>query len=146
MTAYPDSDDANSLWTVRAPLGEVRPQGTPVKNGATLRLQHLATGRWLHSHHHRSPLTHQQEISCYGEAEKSNSEDVWRVETLSDDSDWERGEKVLLAHVDTGVWLSSSMKSYPRPIDGQHEVAGASRRGSDCEWTAAEGVYHAPRV
>jgi len=84
--------------------------------------------------------------STPGDAEKSNEEDVWKLETISGDSVWERGEKVALQHVGTGVWLSSSTRSYPRPIEGQHEVAGSPRRGTDAEWTAAEGVYHSSRA
>lgn len=51
VTCFEASDDANSLWTVRAPLGAVRAQGTPVKNGDTLRFQHLATGCALSAQH-----------------------------------------------------------------------------------------------
>jgi hypothetical protein len=31
-----------------------------------IRLTHVSTKRNLHSHHVTSPLTHQQEVSCYG--------------------------------------------------------------------------------
>ena len=40
---------------------------TPVKCGDTIRLQHLATKRNLHSHFFQSPLSHNQEVSCFGE-------------------------------------------------------------------------------
>jgi dolichyl-phosphate-mannose--protein O-mannosyl transferase len=33
-----------------------------VKYGSQVRLQHLATRRWLHSHHFSSPLTGNQEV------------------------------------------------------------------------------------
>ena len=39
----------------------------PVKCGDTIRLQHLATKRNLHSHFFQSPLSHNQEVSCFGE-------------------------------------------------------------------------------
>ncbi len=41
-------------------------QGSPVKLGQQLRLQHLVTRRWLHSHHFASPLTNNQEVSHHG--------------------------------------------------------------------------------
>lgn len=37
------------------------PQGTPLKSGARVRLQHVNTRAWLHSHHFPSPLTQSQE-------------------------------------------------------------------------------------
>jgi hypothetical protein len=37
-------------------------QGSPVKFGTQLRLQHLTSRRWLHSHHFSSPLTSNQEV------------------------------------------------------------------------------------
>lgn len=39
----------------------------PVKCGDVIRLQHLSTSKNLHSHHFSSPLSGNQEISCYGE-------------------------------------------------------------------------------
>lgn len=38
-----------------------------IKCGDTIRLQHLSTNKNLHSHHFSSPLSGNQEISCYGE-------------------------------------------------------------------------------
>ena len=57
VTGYPDGDDSNSLWVVRPALGEAHPQGTRVSKGMRIRLQHLETRRWLHSHSHLSPLS-----------------------------------------------------------------------------------------
>ena len=41
--------------------GEECAQGTPLKSGARVRLQHVNTRTWLHSHHFPSPLTQNQE-------------------------------------------------------------------------------------
>ena len=141
VTGFPDSDDAGSLWTVKV---DGCRQGDKVASGAALRFFHVSTGKWLHSHNHRSPLSQQQEVSAYGSAQQSDKGDVWRVESKSGAAYWERDSPVLLVHVETGAALSSSTKSYPRPIEGQHEVAGKQTRGGDCEWTAAEGVYYTP--
>ena len=46
---------------VADPQGEECPQGTPLKKGARIRLQHVNTRAWLHSHHFSSPLTQNQE-------------------------------------------------------------------------------------
>jgi dolichyl-phosphate-mannose--protein O-mannosyl transferase len=37
-------------------------QGTPIKSGTSVRLQHVATRRWLHSHHFPSPLSQNLEV------------------------------------------------------------------------------------
>lgn len=37
-------------------------QGTPLKSGTAVRLQHVATRRWLHSHHFPSPLSQNLEV------------------------------------------------------------------------------------
>jgi len=42
-------------------------RGSPVACGQEIRLQHLTTGKNLHSHHFSSPLSSQQEISAFGE-------------------------------------------------------------------------------
>jgi dolichyl-phosphate-mannose--protein O-mannosyl transferase len=41
-------------------------------SGPTLGLQHVATKKWLHSHVHQSPISQNQEVSCYGGADDSN--------------------------------------------------------------------------
>ena len=38
------------------------PQGTPIKRGQEVRLQHMGTRRWLHSHNFISPLSNNQEV------------------------------------------------------------------------------------
>lgn len=40
---------------------------TPIKCGQTIRLQHLSTGRNLHSHTFVSPLSRNLEVSAFGE-------------------------------------------------------------------------------
>lgn len=40
-------------------------QGTAIKKGQELRLQHVATRRWLHSHLFASPLSNNQEVRAW---------------------------------------------------------------------------------
>ena len=43
-------------------------QGNTIKSGTIIRLQHMRTRRWLHSHLHASPITGNMEVSeldCY---------------------------------------------------------------------------------
>ena len=40
-------------------------QGTPIKSGNKIRLQHMNTRRWLHSHKFPSPLSGNQEVGAH---------------------------------------------------------------------------------
>ena len=153
------------------------PRGSRVRAGQPIRLQHAGTGKWLHSHAHRSPLSNQQEVSCDGSPGDSNRNDNWVVELVEGGGEqklWDRQHKarrkplrrwakctgaraqappktaarwmrrsamqVRLRHVDTGVYLWSHNKQYPRPIQGQLEVCGAGSNARESEWIAAEGA------
>ena len=47
---------------------------TPVKCGGVVRLQHLQTKKFLHSHFFSSPLSHNQEVSAFANAEGDGDE------------------------------------------------------------------------
>jgi len=46
--------------------GQQGSQGSPIKNGQAVKLQHIATRRWLHSHMFASPLSNNQEVRGRG--------------------------------------------------------------------------------
>jgi len=71
-----------------------------VKCGDVIRLEHLATGRNLHSHYFQSPLSGNQEISAYGEKGVGDTGDHWEV--VCEGQAWSRDQSVQLKHVDTG--------------------------------------------
>ena len=142
VTGFPQSNDANSYWTVRpAHEGPACAPGEPLANGATFRLQHVNTRRWLHSHSHASPISHNQEVSCYGGDDESNSDDNWRLETQGGEALWRRDKKVRIVHESTKVNLHSHQHKFGRPISGQFEVCGSRNRDNNNLWIAAEGVY-----
>lgn len=59
---------------------------TIVKHGDTIRLMHKDTGCFLHSHSIQAPvLKGNQEISCYGSMESSDSKDEWVIEIQTQD-------------------------------------------------------------
>jgi len=145
VTAFPDSDDANSYWTIRPAVGKGCQQGQHIKNGDVIRLQHLSTKKWLHSHLHQSPLSGNQEVSGYGSQGQSDTGDNWILET-DKGSEWKKDGKVRFLHVDTGSYLGSHDMKFGRPIAGQQEVVafrGGSKKKSSSEvmWTAGLGVY-----
>jgi len=143
VTGFPNLDDNNSFWVIKGQIGKQCKTGTPLVDGDQIRLQHLATGKLLHSHLHKSPLTSQQEVSAFGDNGSGDTGDHWKIVLPSTTSShWKRGEVVKLAHVDTNKFLSSNKNKFPNPIAGQQEVACiADKNSKDTEWVAEEGFY-----
>lgn len=103
--------------------------------GSTVRLRHTNTQGYLHSHLHQSPLSRQQEVSCYN---GKNSGDNWKVECLnSSDKVWLRESTVQFAHEDTYTYLSSfANHQFGQPIPGQLEVAASRSASKNSQWIA----------
>lgn len=153
--------DSNSFWIVKQAHSTTSARersggprtSKPVKCGDTIRLQHLGTGRNLHSHLVSAPMNSDHEVSAYAK----DSEGIWKDGDTGDDwtlqcenarngDPWLRSAKVLFKHVDTGHFLTTSKSLvYDDPIEGQSHVSARRRRNSDCVWRAAEGFYIAPR-
>ncbi|PRW20677.1 stromal cell-derived factor 2 [Chlorella sorokiniana] len=140
VTGFYERDSAGSLWTIKGCS-----QGTPIKPGQEIKLQHIVTRRWLHSHLFASPLSNNQEVSCFGDDKNTDSGDVWRVEWDGSAASWERDMPVRLLHKDTGAFLSTHAVKYQRPIPGHTEVMGMKAKGVHTLWQATEGVYWAVR-
>jgi len=144
VTAVSTPSDVNSYWTIKPSFssdGSDCSPGSVLKNGVKLRLQHVQTKKFLHSHRHRSPLSGQQEVSCL---EPLNTGDDWIVILDSNDRSgvWNQGEKFRLMHADTQMYLHSHKHTFGNPIPGQQEVTGFPTKGdSQNVWTAEEGIY-----
>ncbi len=74
---------------------------SPVKCDTTLRLQHLSTRLFLHSHHFSSPLSNNQEVSAYGDGMAGDHGDNWILECTDSDDFWSRDDLVRFKHKDT---------------------------------------------
>ncbi|KAI8430107.1 hypothetical protein MSG28_000524 [Choristoneura fumiferana] len=121
VTAVDVTDDTNSHWLVRAPMGETCKRGEPIKCNTNIRLQHLSTKKNLHSHYFSSPLSGNQEVSCYGDdGGEGDSGDHWTV--VCNNDYWRRDTPIKLRHVDTAVFLAGSGRTFGRPISGQGEI------------------------
>lgn len=140
VTARSDGSE-DQYWILRGAVGEECERGSAIAHGQTVRLQHANTRAWLHSHEHRSPLSGQNEVSCFGSDESSDTGDNWIVEIPSGAGAWERGKKVRFKHADTGAYLHSHGLKFGRPIAGHQEVCAAHSSGSNAMWVSAEGVY-----
>lgn len=68
-------------------------------------MQHVGTKKNLHSHYFTSPLSGNQEVSCYGDEDgEGDSGDNWTV--VCNNDYWRRDSAVKLRHVDTAAWVS----------------------------------------
>ncbi|EFN51833.1 hypothetical protein CHLNCDRAFT_32836 [Chlorella variabilis] len=144
VTGFPERDSANSLWVVRS--GGCL-QGTPITKGQAIKLQHIGTRRWLHSHLFVSPLSNNQEVSCFGDDATTDTGDMWRVEWDDGAKQWQRDAAVRFVHKDTGAFLSNHGVKYQRPIPGHTEVyAIKGSKGRHTVWRATEGVYWPARA
>lgn len=144
VTAVDVSDDYNSHWLVRAPMAESCKRGVPIKCNSNIRLQHVSTKKNLHSHYFSSPLSGNQEVSCYGdEGGEGDSGDHWTV--VCNNDFWRRDTPVKFRHVDTGAFLAGSGRTFGRPISGQGEIVGVnSQYGAYTDWQAKEGLFIHP--
>lgn len=145
VTGSEIQEDVNSHWIVKAATGLNCPRGEAIKCGQTIRLEHIATNKNLHSHHFSSPLSGNQEISCYGDGGDGDTGDHWIV-TCSGEY-WTRDDSIMLKHLDTNHYLSASGRKFGRPINGQMEIVGISGSSGSVHWNAVEGIYlHAPDI
>ncbi|TPX31015.1 hypothetical protein SmJEL517_g05537 [Synchytrium microbalum] len=150
VTGFPNGDDPNSYFVVYEAFGDKQcRRGVPIECGGTVRLKHLETKRFLHSHLHTSPLSNQQEVSCYSDT-LSDTGDNWKVVCLGSEKMWKREKEVRLQHVVTSKYLSCSKShQFRHPIPGQLEIvfdsefaiAGASTASADTKWTVEEGIF-----
>uniref|UniRef100_A0A6M2DX55 Putative stromal cell-derived factor 2 n=1 Tax=Xenopsylla cheopis TaxID=163159 RepID=A0A6M2DX55_XENCH len=137
-------EDSNSHWLIKAATGKTCSRGEPIECGSIIRLQHMATKKNLHSHFFQSPLSGNQEISCYGDSEGiGDTGDHWMVVCSGDK--WKRTGSVKLRHVDTQSYLATSGRTFGQPISGQAEIVGVSNpHGGYVDWKAAEGIFIHP--
>lgn len=137
-----ENKETNSYWTVLGKINTPCLRGSYIECGTTIRLQHVQTRKFLHSHHFQSPISHKQEVSAFGNDEESDTGDHWTIHCKS--KYWLRGDPVKLKHSDTHMWLSVTSNSYGRPIYGQLEVVASTHADSSSLWKTAEGVFVKP--
>merc|ERR1719461_789598 len=160
VTAFPSLGDGNSLWQLYARFGDTNfTHAAAIKCGDYIRLKHVKTKRWLHSHDsYRAPLSHKQEVTCFGDDRHSDASDDWKVvcnKKASTDPSiinwWRRGESFSLQHAATKTYLFTSKKSEFNdancrgcPILGQFEVAAAHKKVKGARWLCSHGFYFRP--
>eukprot|EP00752_Nemacystus_decipiens_P014817 g13191.t1 len=149
VTAHGGEDDQGSMWIVKEGDGALPCEvGQPMPCGSTIRLEHVNTGKNLHSHNFKSPLTRNQEVSAFGDGGEGDGGDSWELTCVHKDSDnWARDESVRLKHVATKKYLhtTSGSKFTPSncpncPIIGQTEVV-CTASASSSSWKADQGIF-----
>lgn len=140
VTGTTSSDDHNSYWMVKGPHKGACDRGARIECDETIRLQHLATKRNLHSHLFQSPMSHNQEVSSFGEEGDGDTGDNWIVRCTTGKF-WDRKDKIRFQHADTNRYLHASSDQYGRPIAGQHEICGYYTEDAANLWIAQEGIY-----
>jgi len=139
VTGSTQEDDHNSYWAVRGFHNSQCERGEKVKCDDIIRLQHMATKRNLHSHLFQSPISHNQEVSAFGDDGKGDRGDNWIVKCSG--KFWNRKDKVRFQHLDTMKFLHASHETFGRPIAGQREIVGYQNEDAANQWLAQEGVY-----
>lgn len=142
VTGTDKQEDVNSYWQIRAKTEGQCERGKPIACGSNIRLIHLQTNKYLHSHHFSSPLSGNQEVSAFGQNGEGDTGDNWTV--LCGGSNWEINSKVRFKHLDTEVYLAVSGHTYGRPISGQMEIIGTTYSDSSTYWVVKEGVFVKP--
>lgn len=142
--------NVGSLWLVKeSTKSESCEAGTPIKCNDFIRLEHIDTGKNLHSHLFRAPLSGNQEVSGFGDGGSGDTGDNWQVICDTKDPLWMRYKPVYFVHADTGKYLSTSENfkftqqncGQQCPIMHQTEVSASPKRDIKAKWQTDQGVY-----
>ena len=151
VTAVQSDKELNSLFTIKE--GENYPtkiNGDPVLCGDIIRLEHIGTGKNLHSHDFKSFVTNSQEACAFGEDGNGDVNDNFRISCYKqNDNDLITGKtEFFLQHVPTQNWLYINYKTSMYddrncrgcPIRGQREVSLTTKKDKQCLWKVIGGI------
>ena len=151
VTAVQSDKELNSLFTIKE--GENYPtkiNGDPVLCGDIIRLEHIGTGKNLHSHDFKSFVTNSQEACAFGEDGNGDVNDNFRISRYKqNDNDIITGKtEFFLQHVPTQNWLYINYKTSMYddrncrgcPIRGQREVSLTTKKDKQCLWKVIGGI------
>ena len=155
ITAVKEDDSYDSLFTIKE--GDGLPpceNGEPIKCNSIIRLEHVKTGKNLHSHEFPSFITRQQEACAFGENGEGDVNDNFRIICYKWNEEEIKGEtSFFLQHVPTEQYLFIDYKKSLYndhncrgcPINGQREVSLTKNKDKQCLWHVAGGIlFNAP--
>ena len=166
VSCHERGDEIGSLWSVKeseyleeqtAEENELCQTGKPITCGQVIRLEHVQTGKNLHSHPIPSPLSHKHEVSGYGDDGEGDGGDNWTIECFDPQKqDLEvlgkevTGSTIIqFRHIETGALLVCDRKyeynhrNCPRcPIVGQLEATTQNRKSTGVtRWKITSGMF-----
>mmetsp|Transcript_6149 Transcript_6149/g.5077 ORF Transcript_6149/g.5077 Transcript_6149/m.5077 type:complete len:254 (+) Transcript_6149:44-805(+) len=127
--------------------------GDPIKCGSVLRLKHINTGKYLHSHKDPSNLSGQQEVTGYDGIDDDDGDDDWVIEC--NNNYWLMNIPIQLKHNNTNKYLTSSYKYIYNdgncpgcPIIGDREIAcksiSSNNKDTTIQWSVVKGMIISP--
>lgn len=150
MTAVKYHDDSNSLWIIKEAQGEeVCETGSPITCSQFIRLEHVNTGKNLHSHNYPSFITDSQEASCFGENGEGDVNDNFQILCRDPNEKMIKGStKFQLFHKPTKAYLYVNIKKSlfneyncrGCPIMGQREVSLTNTSDMQATWKIVGGI------
>nr|XP_049704697.1 protein O-mannosyl-transferase 2 [Helicoverpa armigera] len=145
VTTYTHKDD-NNRWIIK-PYDKEQVEGTVmVRSGDLVRLTHAPTGRNLHSHRERAPLTTKyMQVTGYGEDGIGDANDVWKI-VISGGKDGEEVQtvrsKLMFVHYLQACVLTTTGKQLPKWGYEQQEVAcNPNLRDKNALWNVEDNLF-----
>ncbi|GJU17769.1 stromal cell-derived factor 2-like protein [Tanacetum coccineum] len=127
LDPYPNFDklyDANSYWMVRPVPETSAKQGDGIKSGSIIRLKHMKTIKWLHSHLHASPILGNLEMH----SRKMNVHPHVNFEVLARSTDDLNGAQLKAVCVEAYMCKKSMMRLTLKKnkADNLHQLIGVA--------------------
>lgn len=121
-----DIKSINNDWIIKGASGLTDNHGSLVKNGDTIRLQHVQTNRYL-----MSTIAYKdqdgQEIALHNVDPQSDSDDFWRIEIVNNKYLASKTQ-FRLVHVNTGKTLTTLQKPVQVGVEQMMKVSATPAR------------------
>ncbi len=150
IAATKKDDDYDALFIIKEGHGlEACPTGTPIKCGSIVRLEHVNTGKNLHSHNYPSFTTESQECCGFGENGFGDLNDNWELQCYNSKESVLKGEtQFFLQHVATRKYLYVNIRKSLYndnncrgcPIRGHREVSCTDSKDKQALWKVKGGI------
>ncbi|KAK6621591.1 hypothetical protein RUM44_001398 [Polyplax serrata] len=146
ITTYTHKDD-NNKWLIKPYNKDKADEDIKfVRNGDLIRLEHITTGRNLHSHKEQAPLTKKHlQVTGYGENGTGDANDIWKL--IIDGSDEPISvktvtTKIKLIHYLQHCILTTTSKQLPKWAYEQQEVAcNPNIRDGNAVWNVEDNFF-----
>ncbi|GBP88989.1 Protein O-mannosyl-transferase 2 [Eumeta japonica] len=146
ITTYTHKDE-NNRWLVKPYNKEESVEKVElIRSGDLVRLTHVPTGRNLHSHREKAPLTTKyMQVTGYGEDGIGDANDVWKI-LISGGKDGDEiltvSSKLVLVHYLQACVLTTTGKQLPKWGYEQQEVAcNPNLRDKNALWNVEDNIF-----